>query len=173
MEITIKQATNADVKKLSAIAQLTFPLAGPADSSPLEISKYTQNNLNDSVFQKLVENDKIFVGCAHTDAELAGFIVLNYCSHQPNNEIVGSSAELQRLYVLEKYHGSNIAKLLVSEVFKKCLDKQIDSIWLNVYSENNRAKKFYAKFGFQETGTTLFKMGAETHLDNVMTAKVT
>lgn len=172
MDITIKQATSENVQDLSTIAQLTFPLAGPADSCPMEMSDYIQSHLNESVFQQLVKNDDLFIGCAHSGTELAGFIVLKYDSNHPNNEDAGRCAELQRLYVLKAFHGTSISKLLVSETLKNCRVKGIDTVWLNVYSENSRAKKFYAKFGFQKTGTTFFKMGSETHLDHVMTANI-
>ena len=105
----------------------------------------------------------MFVACAQVGKELVGFIVMKYFSSQPNNQNLDSPAELKRLYVLEEYHGTNVSKFLVSEAIKECSRNGIDTIWLNVYSENNRAKKFYSKFGFQEVGTTYFQMGNEKH----------
>jgi len=172
MEITVKQATSEDVPVLSTIAQLTFPLAGPLNSSKKEIAKYITENLNESVFQKLVESDEVFVACAQSGNELVGFIVMKYRSSHPNNADLENSAELQRLYVLPKYHGTKSSKLLVSEALKECSEKGIDAIWLSVYSGNSRAKKFYSKFGFQEIGTTHFKMGNEKHLDIIMVANI-
>ena len=172
MGISIKRATNDDVKMISFIAQSTFPLAGPLNSCKKEISTYIKKNFNELVFQMLVESDEVFVACAQVDKKLVGFIVMKYLSSQPNNESLNSPAELQRLYVLEEYHGTNVSKLLVSEAIKECLKTGIDTIWLSVYSENSRAKKFYSKFGFQEVGTIYFKMGNEKHLDSIMVASI-
>ena len=66
MEITVKKARSEDVPVLSTIAQLTFQLAGPLDSSKTELAKYIAENLNESVFQKLVESDEVFVACAQS-----------------------------------------------------------------------------------------------------------
>lgn len=173
MEITVKQATSEDVQVLSKIAQLTFPLAGPANANKQELSTYIKQHLNESVFQQLVESDEVFVACALAGTALVGFIVMKYASAQPNGDKSVNSAELQRLYVLKEYHGENVAKLLLLEAFKACAEKAIAAIWLNVYSENSRAKNFYAKFGFKEAGTIDFKMGNETHLDTVMVANIT
>ena len=172
MEITVRQATSEDVPVLSSIAQLTFPLAGPLDASKSEIAKYVAENLSESVFQKLVEIDDVFIACAQSGNESVGFIVMKYRSSHLKNANSENSAELQRLYVLPEYHGTNSSKLLVSEAFKECSTKGIDAIWLNVYSGNVRAKKFYSKSGFQEIGTTHFKMGNERHLDIVMEANI-
>jgi ribosomal protein S18 acetylase RimI-like enzyme len=172
MRFTVKQARGEDVAVLSTIARLTFSLAGPANSSKIEIEKYIAKNLNESVFQKYVESADVFVACAQTDSELVGFIVVKYCSSCPCELGFENSAELQRLYVLPDYHGTNSSKLLVSEAFKECSAKGIDAIWLSVYSENSRAKKFYSKFGFQEIGKTHFKMGNEKHLDTILVANL-
>ena len=172
MEITVKKARSADVPVLSTIAQLTFQLTGPLDSSKTEISKYIAENLNESVFQNLVESDEVFVACAQSGNALVGFIVVKYRSSCSNRADFANSAELQRLYVLPEYHGTSTSKLLVSESLKECSEKGLDSIWLSVYSENNRAKKFYSKFGFQEIGTTHFQMGNEKHLDIIMLANI-
>lgn len=64
MKITVRQATSEDVRVLSTNAQLTFPLARPLNSSKKEIAKYITENLNEWVFQKLVESDEVFVACA-------------------------------------------------------------------------------------------------------------
>ena len=172
MEITVKQARREDVALLSTIAQLTFPLANPLNSSKTEISKYIAENFSESAFQKLIGSDKVFVACAKSGNALVGFIVVKYRSRCPNKAELENSAQLQRLYVLPQYHGTNSSKLLVSEALKKCSEKGIDAIWLSVYSGNSRAKKFYSKFGFQEIGTTHFKMGNEKHLDNIMVANI-
>jgi ribosomal protein S18 acetylase RimI-like enzyme len=172
MAVTIEQATIDDVNMLSSVAQLTFPMAGPVNASKKEVSKYISEKLNVSVFQKLIESHDACVVCAKIDEKLIGFFVLKYFSNPPNNENLDSSAELQKLYVLKEYHGANAAKLLVSEAFKECVEKGMKNIWLNVYNENSRAKKFYSKFNFQETGKTYFQMGNEQHLDIVMVATV-
>lgn len=172
MEISVKKARSVDVPVLSTIAQLTFQLAGPLDSSKTELEKYITENLNESVFLKLVESDEVFVACAQSGNVLVGFIVVKYRSSCPNRSDLANSAELQRLYVLPEYHGTDSSKSLVSEALKKCSEKGIDSIWLSVYSGNSRARKFYSKFGFQEIGTTYYQMGNEKHLDIIMVANI-
>jgi len=172
MTIDIKQATITDAKVLSNIAELTFALAGPENADKQEMADYISEYLNESVFQDLISNDNIFVGCAQIDSDIAGFFVLRFDSKQPNTEQTDNAAELQRLYVLPEYHGSNVAKSLVSAAFSACEKNKTKVIWLCVFSENQRAKKFYAKNGFQEAGSIDFKMGSEIHLDTVMVADV-
>jgi ribosomal protein S18 acetylase RimI-like enzyme len=172
MEITVKQARREDASVLSTIAQLTFPLAGPSNSSKTGIAKYVAENLSPSAFRKLVESDEVFVACAQSDNVLVGFIVVKYRSSCPIKVDLKNSAELQRLYVLPEYHGTNSTKLLVSEALKECSKEGIVTVWLSVYSGNSRAKMFYSKFGFKKIGTTYFKMDNEKHLDIIMVASI-
>lgn len=172
MEIIIKQAKSEDVPMLRAIAQLTFPLAGPLNSSKKEIDKYIAIHFNESVFQQLLESDEAFIACAQSNNEVVGFIVMKFSSSHPEHKDLKNVAELQRLYVHPEYHGSNVSKLLVIETFKEMSERGANKVWLSVYSKNKRAQNFYNKFGFEEIGTTHFKMGNERHLDTLMLAHI-
>ncbi len=172
MDINVKQAEVADAKALSNITRLTFALAGPEGADAQETQGYISEYLNDSAFKDMISDENIFVGCAQTGKNIAGFFVLKFGSQQPNSVKLENCAELQRLYVLPEFHGSHVAKSLVLAAFEVSKVNDMNAIWLCVFSENKRAKRFYEKYGFNEVGSINFKMGSEIHLDTVMVADV-
>ena len=173
MEIAVQPVSSKDVAAVSHVAQITFAMAGPSDSSQEEIKRYIDEHLNEAELQQLVQSDEFFFAHARHEDHPIGYIVVKYCSRLPDIYESDSFAQLQRLYVLPKYHGTISAKSLVTEAFRACSNKNVNRIWLSVFSENDRAKRFYSKFGFQEIGSTIFKMGNEDHLDTLMMANVT
>ena len=131
-----------------------------------------------------MDDDKL-VTCAWDGVIAAGFLVLKISSEcliesfiQPSvrsfiNNKPTPAAELQRLYVLPEYHGSGASQLLLSSALEICAKEKRRAVWLTVFSENERAIKFYNKSGFAKVGSIHFNMGSETHLDDVMLAPVT
>ena len=77
-----------------------------------------------------------------------------YCS---NNEFIGfisysvmyERAELNYIYVKPDYRGTEVASLLIEDMFCKCHDCGVKSITLEVRESNIAAISLYNKFGFE------------------------
>ncbi len=67
--------------------------------------------------------------------------------------------ELRQLYVHKKYFGLGVAQNLMNWAMNEFHARQIDDIYLSVWSENLRAQNFYAKYGFAKIGEYKFKVG--------------
>ena len=61
------------------------------------------------------------------------------------------SIELKRIYVLKEFHSQKIGK---ADEFRLdfAAGKKYHLIWLGVWEHNERAKAFYKKFGFVDSG---------------------
>jgi ribosomal protein S18 acetylase RimI-like enzyme len=75
---------------------------------------------------------------------------------------------VQRIYVLQNFHGKNIGQLLLDEVKKIAQTTGVDYIWLGVWEENHRALQFYTKNGFVVFDKHVFKMGNDEQTDLLM-----
>ena len=60
--------------------------------------------------------------------------------------------ELKRIYVLKEYHSQKIGAALMSFALDFASEKNYEVIWLGVWEHNERAKSFYKKWGFTDTG---------------------
>ncbi len=62
------------------------------------------------------------------------------------------SIELKRIYVLKEYHSQKIGAKLMSFALDFAAEKNYELVWLGVWEHNEKAKSFYKKFGFVDTG---------------------
>ncbi|ORX33512.1 acyl-CoA N-acyltransferase [Kockovaella imperatae] len=76
--------------------------------------------------------------------------------------------ELNRLYIEDEYHGSGIAGELVNKASEMARENGGGSLWLGVWENNARAKRFYEKMGFKTVGEHTFMVGENVRRDWVM-----
>jgi ribosomal protein S18 acetylase RimI-like enzyme len=171
--VLVKPAIAADANAIAQIAKETFALACPPSADVNELEKYIDYNLNAERFGELIASQSTYIACAFVNGEMAGFIVAVYDSPCVDIADLTATAEIQKLYIRPKFHGKEIAYKLMTTAIAEVTKPGIETIWLGVYSDNIRAKKFYAKFGFHVVGKTYFTMGSEKHLDDIMAVSTT
>jgi len=62
--------------------------------------------------------------------------------------------ELKRIYVLREYYNKKVGAALMSFALQFATENKFEAIWLGVWEHNERAKSFYKKWGFTDTGFT-------------------
>ncbi len=62
------------------------------------------------------------------------------------------AVELVRLYVLKEYHGTHVANELMQFAIRFAAEKGYEKLYLSVWEYNFRARGFYEKHGFVNTG---------------------
>ena len=76
--------------------------------------------------------------------------------------------EIQRLYVIESWHGKGIAQALMSACIEEVEQRGSDAVWLGVWERNPRAISFYKKFDFVAVGEHTFPLGGDPQRDLIM-----
>jgi GNAT superfamily N-acetyltransferase len=72
--------------------------------------------------------------------------------------------ELRQLYVLRPWHGAGIGAALMEWALGEARRRGAEQMFLSVFTDNRRARRFYARYGFEEVGTYHFMVG--THADD-------
>jgi GNAT superfamily N-acetyltransferase len=103
---------------------------------------------------------------AEVDGEMVAYAKLGP-PHLPF-ESRGEAAELRQLYVVEEMKGQGVAHSLMEWVIEGARDRCADHLYLSVFTENHRARRFYEKFGFEPEGTYAFMVGNHADEDIVM-----
>lgn len=103
---------------------------------------------------------------AEEDGALAGYAKLASVSLPVAP--AGPAAELRQLYVLGRWHGSGIAQALMDWVVAEARARGAESLYLSVFTENRRARSFYARHGFEEVGPYVFMVGSHADEDVIM-----
>lgn len=80
----------------------------------------------------------------------------------------GQSTELRQFYILKPWHGSGAAEALMTWVLDEARRRDARHLYLSVFTDNHRARRFYARYGFVEEGPYKFMVGNHADEDIVM-----
>jgi diamine N-acetyltransferase len=104
------------------------------------------------------------VACAH--GEPIGYAKLRALKAPAPNPLPGA-LELQQIYVLRQWHGTGVAQQLMNWAIDAACSRSAPELYLTVFSHNERAKRFYARNGFEEVGRCTFQIGDQIDDDRV------
>jgi ribosomal protein S18 acetylase RimI-like enzyme len=113
-----------------------------------------------------LDSDDFAVRIAENGDQLAGFIKLGPLKLPV--EPTGKALELRQLYVREPWHGSGAARELTDWLIAEARRRGADELYLSVFTQNHRARRFYARYGFEEVGPTTFMVGNQADEDVIM-----
>lgn len=80
--------------------------------------------------------------------------------------------ELHKLYVVEAMKGQGVAGALMDWTLAQARAASADDLYLGVYQGNDRAQRFYAKYGFEIIGEYLFPVGETRDPEYIMRLKL-
>lgn len=75
---------------------------------------------------------------------------------------------LDQLYLLREHHGAGIAHDLMDWAIAEAKRRGAEAIYLTVFTENHRARRFYDRYGFEVVGRYDFKVGNHVDEDVIM-----
>jgi ribosomal protein S18 acetylase RimI-like enzyme len=103
-------------------------------------------------------------------AEVAGEVV-GYLKVGPSAlpiETEKRAAELRQIYVLKDHLGSGIAAALTDWAIGEARVRNFEELYLTVYVDNHRARRFYDRYGFEAIGRYDFMVGNQADEDIIM-----
>ena len=169
MSVEYRIATADDAGALAELGVHTFTDTFGHLYKPDDLEIFLQNHSPENWDKEL--NDPAFeVRVAESGGRLVGYVKLGP-PHLPF-EPRGEAAELRQLYVVEEVKGQGVAHALMDWVIDRARDKRADNLYLSVFTENYRARRFYEKYGFEPEGTYAFMVGNQADEDIVMRLKL-
>lgn len=165
--IEIRKVTVSDIKLLQEIGRQTFYETFSAGNSEENMTKYLEEGFSEEKLMSELNNEHSEFYFAVIDDKVVGYLKLNFSSSQ--TELQDSiSLEIERIYVLQKYHGKKVGQVLYEKSMQVAEDKKVDHVWLGVWEENPRAIRFYQKNGFEEFDKHIFRLGDDEQTDIMM-----
>ena len=82
----------------------------------------------------------------------------------PHADMRAGELELYQLYMLPHLQGGGLARALMERALGWMEGRAAGRQWLGVWSGNERAQRFYARFGFRRVGAYDFAVG--DHMDH-------
>lgn len=80
----------------------------------------------------------------------------------------GPAIELRQLYLLDAAKGTGVAAALMDWTLATARARGAVELWLSVYLDNIRARRFYARYGFADVGRYSFMVGTHEDEDRLM-----
>jgi len=165
--IEIKKAYLEDLITIQNISKQSFTETFAAINTPENMEKYLQESFNTTQLTTEINNPESPFYIAFWNTEPVGYLKLNLGDAQ--TEVVeDTTLEIQRIYVLQAFHGKKIGQLLLDEAIKIAQQISVNYIWLGVWEENHRALQFYTKNGFVTFDKNLFFLGNKQKTDLLM-----
>jgi len=75
---------------------------------------------------------------------------------------------LDQFYVLKAHHGAGIAQALMNWALDEAARRGAEELYLTVYVDNQRARRFYDRYGFEVIGRYDFMVGSHADEDVIM-----
>lgn len=172
----IRPADRADLDELAAVAAATFPLACPPGVTETNIALFIADNLSVTAFERYLQDPDRMVLIARDDTRMLGYAML--IRGVPDDADVQRAVplrpavELSKMYLLPDAHGAGTSAALMAESLRRSADLGAACVWLGVNQQNARAQRFYAKSGFEVTGTKSFRLGDSLESDYVMAVRL-
>lgn len=156
-EFHIRKAQIADAETLSSLAGTTFRSSHGHSADAVTISNYIQEHYAvESIIQELTsDSNSIYIAYWNQQAIAYSKIVWNKRNSKLKEQAICC---LERIYVLEEFHGKLLGKKLFQFNIDLAKKKRQQGMWLNVWIENHRAIHFYRKIGFEVFGTYSFSL---------------
>lgn len=83
-------------------------------------------------------------------------------------EPMRAALELKQLYLLKPWHGRGIADALINWLLGRASARGAEELYLSVWSQNHRARRFYERYGFVFVGPYAFMVGGQADEDEIM-----
>lgn len=83
----------------------------------------------------------------------------------PASDAAAGAIELRQLYVFKPWQGVGVAAVLTDWALGRARARGAPELWLSVFTDNPRARKFYARYGFEEVMPYAFMVGDQADED--------
>jgi GNAT superfamily N-acetyltransferase len=80
----------------------------------------------------------------------------------------GRPIELRQFYVLKPWQGAGVAATLMQWVLDEARARDADELYLSVFVDNHRARRFYERYGFRFVAPYTFMVGSHEDEDHIL-----
>jgi ribosomal protein S18 acetylase RimI-like enzyme len=165
--LQILQATLEDLAALQAIGRKTFEETFSASNSEENMATYLKEGFSAGKLREELKNENSQFYFAIQRGKVIGYLKVNLGNAQ-NEKQDPNALEIERIYVLQQYHGKQVGLLLYEHALAIAKVRKAPCMWLGVWEENPRAIRFYQKQGFVEFGEHIFQLGDDAQRDVLM-----
>ena len=152
MTVELRDATKADAATLAALGSRTFTDTFGHLYDPDDLDLFLKNHAEEHWAAELCDEEFAVLLVETAAGEAVGYAKLGP-PQLPFTPAIGA-IELRQFYVLAPWHGAGIAAQLMEWVTATARERGADELFLSVFADNHRARRFYERHGFEVTGAS-------------------
>lgn len=152
MKTTIRRIEPKDAEILSVLSKKTFYDTFTGTCAEEDMQQFLQEYFDIEVVKKELADANDLYFFIEVDGVAAGYMRL--MEDYKNFPLMKQwkALELKRIYVEKTFHGKGLAQELMFFAEEYAKKHKYEVLWLGVWEHNNRAKRFYGKMGFKDSG---------------------
>lgn len=157
----------ADAPALAAMAEQCFTETFGHLYAPHNLAAFIAQAYGPTGLQAEVSDPAITIRAARENGAIAGYAKIGPVS-LPANDPAPDAIELRQLYVLQPWQGSGLARSLMEWTIETARARGASELYLSVYIDNLRARRFYERYGFTDIGPYAFMVGDHADEDRLL-----
>ena len=165
MTITLRPATKADAATLASLGARTFTDTFGHLYNPDDLDLFLQSHAEEHWAAELCDPE-FAVLLVEVSGEAVGYAKVGP-PHLPF-EPRGTAVELRQFYLVKAWQGHGLADEMMAWVIDQAEQQDGNDLYLSVFVDNHRARRFYERWGFIAEGRYAFMVGSHADEDIVM-----
>ena len=159
--VVYRDAVEGDGEELSAFARASWVATfGHLPYPPDDLATYLAKSYGAEIQCAEIADPDVRYRLA-----LRGDAIVGYCMMGVLSMPVEDGLELHRLYVDESVKGAGVAGALMDDAIAWARARGAAALYLSVWEHNERAQRFYRRFGFQDFSEWKFMVGETADRD--------
>ena len=154
-----------DTTALAALGRKTFIETFGHLYRPDDLAAFLVNHEEEKWREQLAD-DQFAVRIVEADGKAVAYAKLGPPSLP--FEVSAPSIELRQFYVLRPWQGTSIARELMDWVLAEARQRGAEQLYLSVFVDNHRARRFYERHGFTFVAPYAFMVGNHADEDHIM-----
>lgn len=167
----IRRATTEDAELLADLGRQTFVDAFESDNDSGTIAEYVAGAFSPERLRAEIEDAESEFLIASRDGEAVGYAKTR-TAPAPASVAGRAPVEIERIYATSDTIGTGVGAALMTRCLELAKQRGSEVVWLGVWERNERAIRFYERWGFTVVGEKTFGLGGETQRDVVMVREV-
>ena len=164
-DVHYRDADESDAEALAALFGEIFTETFGRLYEPADLAAFLSDH-TPSRWAEQLRDDIFAVRVAEAEGEAVGLAKIGPVKLPV--EDAGSGVELRQLYVHRSARGAGVSARLMDWVIEEARARGARDLYLSVYTDNLRAQRFYARFGFVSIGPCTFMVGNQADEDIIM-----
>ncbi|MGQ0740618.1 MAG: GNAT family N-acetyltransferase [Bacteroidota bacterium] len=167
MNLIIRFATAADSSLIADLSRQTFYETFARQNTAENMEKFMSEQFSkERLMAEVGAPGNIFL------LAFAGDVPVGYVKMREGEQKVEfgnkTSIEIARIYAASSSIGKGVGSALMQRCIEIARGMNKEIIWLGVWEKNQQAIAFYQKWGFEQFGTHVFKLGNDPQTDWLM-----